>query len=90
MLNNPEEILAQHLNIEARIAEGNPPEVIEKARKTHVTFLNFKKWLAEREAAETREQTAEPSSGRNQNGSKEFPSFKEWIAEREPTPSEAS
>ena len=57
MLNNPEEILAQHLNIEARITEGNPPEVIETARKTHVTLLNFKKWLAER-AGSRRNSTA--------------------------------
>ena len=62
VLNNPEGVLAQHLKIEARMAEGNPPEVIEKARKTHDTFLNFKKWLAERETAEEYQQTTDDTS----------------------------
>jgi uncharacterized protein (DUF433 family) len=88
VLNNPEEVLAQHLKIEARMAEGNPPEVIEKARKTHTTFVNFKRWLAERAAAEE-EQTTEVSSCRGRNGSTQFPTFKEWMAERESQPSEA-
>src|SRR5947209_14749533 len=35
ILNNPESVLAQHLEIEARMAAGNPPEVIERARQTH-------------------------------------------------------
>jgi len=90
VLNNPDEVLALHLKIEARMAEGNPPEVIETARRTHTTFLNFKKWLAEREAAAALEQTAETTSGSGRNGSKQFPTFKEWMAERESRPSEAS
>jgi hypothetical protein len=89
VLNNPEEVLAQHLKIEARMAEGNPPEVIEKARKTHTTFVNFKRWLAERTAA-VEEQTTEVSSCRGRNGSTQFPTFNEWMAERESQPSEAS
>ena len=90
ILNNPDEVLAQHLKIEARIAEGNAPEVIETAKKTHASLLNFKKWLAEREAVAAHEQNAESLSGGGRNGSKEFPTFKEWIAERESQPSEAS
>ena len=90
VLNNPEEVLAQHLKIEARMAEGNPPEVIAKAKATHNTFVNFKKWLAEREAAVFNMQATEITSPSARNGSEQFPTFKEWMAEREPRPSEAS
>ena len=83
VLNNPEEILAGHLQIEARIAEGNPPEVIERAKRTRDMLLNFKKWLDEREGAAAQEQPAEVISGSTLNGSEEFPTFKEWIAQRE-------
>ena len=48
VLNNLESILAEHLKIEARMATGNPPEVIEQAKKTHAAFLSFKQWLAQR------------------------------------------
>jgi uncharacterized protein (DUF433 family) len=90
VLNNPEVVLAEHLKIEARIAEGNPPEVIERAKETRATFLNFKKWLAEREESAAQEQTAEVTSGSIRNGSREFPTFKEWIAQRESRPKEGS
>ena len=90
VFNNPQEILAQHLEIEARMAEGNPPEVIEAARVTHTTFLNFKKWLSERERAGAHEPPAEIATGSGRNGSNRFPTFKEWMAERESRPSEAS
>lgn len=88
ILNNPESVLAKHLKIEARMAAGNPPEMIERARETHATFLNFKAWLREREEAAAREHTAEVTSDGGQNGSKEFPTFKEWLAERESRPRE--
>ncbi|MBW3540501.1 MAG: hypothetical protein KY476_09530 [Planctomycetes bacterium] len=42
VLNNPDETLAEHLEIEARMAEGNPPEVIERAKATHERFMAFK------------------------------------------------
>jgi uncharacterized protein (DUF433 family) len=90
VFNNPQEVLAQHLEIEARMAQGNPPEVIEAARATHTTFLNFKKWLSERERAGAQEQTAGIASGSGRNGSEQFPTFKEWMAERESGPSEES
>jgi uncharacterized protein (DUF433 family) len=90
VLNNTEEVFAQHLKIEARMAKGNPPEVVEKTKATHTTFLNFKKWLAEREAAAALEQTAEITSGNGRNGSKQFPTFLEWMAVHESRPSDAS
>jgi uncharacterized protein (DUF433 family) len=52
VLNNPDTVLAEHLRIEARMASGNPPQVIEQAKQTHATFLRFKEWLTEREEAE--------------------------------------
>ena len=39
VLNNPESVLARHLEIEARMVAGNSSEVIEQAKKTHATFL---------------------------------------------------
>ncbi len=90
VLNHPDEVLAQHLKIEARMAEGNPPELIERARKMHIAFLNFRKWLAERGAAADQEQTAGITSSSGPNGSNQFPTFKEWMAERESRPNEAS
>ena len=84
VLNNPETILAEHLKIEARMAAGNPPEVIEQAKRTHAAFVSFKKWLMERQQAETRDQTAESTSGSNQAGCNRFPTFHEWLAEQQP------
>ena len=51
VLNNPDTVLAEHLKIEARMAAGNPPEVIEQAKRTRASFLRFRDWLAEREKA---------------------------------------
>jgi len=51
VLNNPDAVLAEHLKIEERIAEGNPPQVIERAKRTHDTFVRFKEWLVGREEA---------------------------------------
>ena len=70
MLNNPETVLARHLEMEARMAAGNPPEVVERAKETHATFFNFKKWLSEREETAAREQAAEVTSGSGWNGLK--------------------
>ena len=90
VLNNPDTVLAKHLEIEARIEAGNPPEVVERAKETHATFLSFKKWLSEREEAAAREHAAELASGSGRNGPEAFPTFKEWLAERESRPSEGS
>lgn len=51
VLNHVDSVLAEHLDIEARLAAGNPPEVIERAEKTRAAFLSFRRWLAEREQA---------------------------------------
>jgi hypothetical protein len=80
VLNNPDPILSRHMEIEARMAVGNPPEVIERMKKTHATFLIFKEWLVERKKAEAQaiadEAATEPSRTRME-------SFREWIMKRE-------
>jgi uncharacterized protein (DUF433 family) len=81
ILSNPETVLAEHLKIEARIAAGNPPEVIEQAKQTRATFLRFKEWLTERDKVES-------TSGSSRNGSVPFPTFREWLAEQESRPVE--
>src|SRR3954466_11645731 len=55
VLNNADTVLARHLEIEARMAAGNPPEVIERAKQTHANFLSFKEWLAEHQPANSPE-----------------------------------
>jgi uncharacterized protein (DUF433 family) len=78
VLNNPETVLAEHLRIDARMAIGNAPEVIERAKKTHAAFVSFKEWLVQRQQA-----AAQDNSGNGPNGSNGFPTFREWVAERE-------
>lgn len=51
-LNNADAVLKRHAEIEARMAAGNPPEVVEKLKRSHGRFLQFKEWAARREEAE--------------------------------------
>jgi uncharacterized protein (DUF433 family) len=84
VLNHPDTILAQHLRVEARMAKGNPPEVIEQAEQLHATFLQFKEWAAkrrqEREAYEMSERIESESDG---TGANPVPNFREWVAQQE-------
>lgn len=75
VLNNPDTVLARHLDIEARMAAGNPPEVMERAKQTHAAFLRFKDWLVKRRQTEAQEN--------GENDSEPFPSFHEWLAQQE-------
>ncbi len=86
VLNNPDTVLARYLDIEARMAAGNPPEVIEHAEQTHAAFLRFKDWLAKRRQAQTRENAEESVSASGENGSERLPTFREWLAQRESMP----
>lgn len=83
VLNNADTVLARHLEIEARMAAGNAPEVIERAKHTHAAFLAFKDWLAKRRQAEAQETAEESTSASAENGSERLPTFREWLAERE-------
>lgn len=75
VLNNPDTVLSEHLRIEEKMAAENPPEVRRQAERAKSTFKSFKDWLAEREAADAREDEARERPGR-------FPTFREWLAEK--------
>jgi uncharacterized protein (DUF433 family) len=83
VLNNAETILARHLEIEERNAAGNPPEVIEEARKGRETFVRFKQWLEDREKSHAGANGAESNSASAQS-SGDFPTFRDWVSERGP------
>jgi uncharacterized protein (DUF433 family) len=76
VLGNPDTVLAEHLKIEERLAVGNPPQVRERAERTKATLQSFKRWLAEREAANGQGGGAEERPAH-------FPTFREWLATRE-------
>jgi uncharacterized protein (DUF433 family) len=82
VLNHAETVLARHLGIEAQMAAGNPPELIERAKQTHATFLRFKDWLVKRRQAEAQEGAAESGSGAGQPSSERLPTFREWLADQ--------
>jgi uncharacterized protein (DUF433 family) len=79
VLNNPETVLVRHMDIEARMAEGNPPEVIERAKQTHAAFLSFKDWLAKRQQAQAQENAEAPPSTSGESGCERLPTFREWL-----------
>lgn len=79
-LHHADTVLREHLEIEARIAAGNPPSVAEKAKKTHEAFVKFRQWLAERDERRASGDTGQPHSSAVPNG---LPAFREWIAESE-------
>lgn len=83
VLNNADTVLARHLDIEARMAVGNPPEVIERAKRTHDAFLRFKDWLIKGRQTEAQEDAEESSSGDRENGSLRLPTFPEWLEQRQ-------
>jgi uncharacterized protein (DUF433 family) len=81
VLNHADTVLARHLEIEAKIDVGNPPELIEQSRKTHAEFVRFKKWLAERRQSTT-DAAADGSGAPNPrpNGG-HVPTLEQWLAE---------
>jgi uncharacterized protein (DUF433 family) len=83
VFNHLDTVLAQHLKIEARMAVGNPPEVIERAKQTHATLLKFKQWLIERDKAAAEEDAAERASANGSTDLERFPTFREWFAQQE-------
>ena len=83
VLNNPDTVLAEYLQIDARMSAKNPPEVIEQAKQTRAAFMSFKEWLVQRQQAAAKEPSAESTSESNTSRSNGFPTFREWVAERE-------
>lgn len=51
ILNNAETVMETHRKIEARIAAGNPPQILEQAESTHARFMRFKESLDNRKRA---------------------------------------
>lgn len=83
ILNHPDTVLSRHLEIEARMAEGNPPEVIEQAERLHATFLRFKDWvMQQRQAREAEEPSGCDGSDPEQAGAREL-TFRERMAVQE-------
>ncbi len=82
VLNQPD-VLGRFLRIEAKMAAGNPPEVIERAEQTRAALLSFKEWLAQRRRDETQGQSTEGQEECNGSASRQLPTFKEWLAETE-------
>lgn len=75
-LNNSDAVLATHRKIEARLAAGNPPEVVEQAKQTHALFANFQRSLAERKRAERNV----PDNGSGVASGGRLPDFQEWVS----------
>ncbi len=90
VLNNADTVLTRHLEIEARMAAGNPPEVVERARQTHAAFESFRDWVAKRQQGEVQEDANRSASGIGQTGSGLLPTFRQWLAERESQPDTGS
>jgi uncharacterized protein (DUF433 family) len=90
VLNNPDTVLAEHLQIEARMTAGNPPEVIERAKQTHAAFVTFRDWLIHRQQAGAQDNTDASASGTGPLDSAQLPTFREWLAEREASPEKGS
>lgn len=83
VLNNAEAVLAQHLEIEKRMAVGNPPEVIEAAKRTRATFQSFKDFLSKRQQTAEEDNGSASQPAANREGAGRVPTFREWFAERE-------
>jgi uncharacterized protein (DUF433 family) len=83
ILNHPDTVLSRHLEIEARIAEGNPPEVIEQAERLRATFLRFRDWVnKQRQEMEAEEASGDNGSDADRTGAR-IPTFREWMATEE-------
>ena len=70
------------------MAAGNPPEVIEQARRTHAAFVKFREWLAERDKAAAGAEGAGSTPQSRRTTSEQFPTFKEWLAQSGSRPAE--
>jgi hypothetical protein len=83
VLNHPDTVLAQHLQIEARMAEGNSPEVAAHAERTHAAFVDFRRWLDTRNQADG-VRGSDHSQPNPELGPQGSATFREWLSERKP------
>jgi uncharacterized protein (DUF433 family) len=82
-LNNADSVLATHTQIEARMAEGNPPEVIEQAKRTHARFMQFREWLATQRKSDEREAGVASESTNGRDRKESIPNFHDWLVARQ-------
>lgn len=75
ILQHADSVLAEHLRIEARLAQGNSPEVIEQAQKAKASFAQFREWFAQRQEATHSTKT----TGEANPQIASFPTFREWV-----------
>lgn len=80
ILNNADIVLTKHMEIEARIAEGNPPEVIERAKRVHERFVQFGEWVARRKKLDADSYEGPCAPIPHQRNPAAFPNFEEWLA----------
>src|SRR5262249_12953891 len=88
VLNNADTVLAEHLQIEDRIAEGSPPHIAERAKQTHERFVLFKEWLDSRKAALTQPHTTGTATEGIRSVADPFPTFQEWVDRTDSRPVE--
>lgn len=86
VLNHADTVLARHLEIEQRLAIGNPPEIVEQAKQLHESFVRFKTWLATREKFEASPPAADATKNATPGSRTPFPTFREWMANQQPPP----
>jgi len=79
VLNNPDSVLTEHLKIEARMAAGNSPEVIERAAQTRANFESFRDWLTQNGS----DSTSNVADDKNTSRDRRIASFKEWLMEQQ-------
>ena len=80
VLNHWDEVIVEHRAIEARLAKGNPPEVLDRADAVRE---RFQRWRAEHG------QTASPSEF-DPNLGRTLPTFRKWPGDQTPRPAEKS
>lgn len=71
VLNHADAVLSRHSEIEARLADGNPPQLVKQLEETHARLLEFRQWRAQQIGA-TR------TSGRR---AVQPPTLEQWRAE---------
>ncbi len=88
VLNNPMAILAEHDRIEARIAEGNPPDLIERAQQTHDAFVRFRESMARRGRTEMPRRPAAGDFHGTVSGPDSELTFRDWLDQTNSRPVE--
>ncbi len=86
VLNNFETVMAVHRRIEARIAAGNPPEVIEQGKRTHERLIRFKEWLAQRDRLAAQQKAIDSTSQQSPAHPVPFPTFEDYLSQRQSRP----